>query len=72
MHKNKSVQPTSCTVPYQGKGTALHHAATYGHADVVAMLLEKGASPNAADNRGDRPGEKFDHEVGTSRFMESR
>ncbi|CAM9844890.1 unnamed protein product, partial [Sphacelaria rigidula] len=47
----------------KGKGTALHHAATYGHAEVVGMLLRKGASAYAEDNRGDRPGDKFDHEV---------
>lgn len=27
------------------------------------MLLEKGADPRAQDNRGERPGDKFDSEV---------
>lgn len=47
----------------QGKGTALHHATNSGHPEVVAILLEKGADPNAQDNRGERPGDRFDPEV---------
>ncbi|CAN0501607.1 unnamed protein product, partial [Scytosiphon promiscuus] len=47
----------------QGKGTALHHATHSGHPEVVSLLLQKGANPKARDNRGDRPGDKFDREV---------
>ena len=47
----------------QGKGTALHHATNSGHPEVVSILLEKGADPNAQDNRGERPGDRFDAEV---------
>lgn len=47
----------------QGKGTALHHATNSGHPAVVAILLENGADPNAKDNRGERPGDRFDPEV---------
>lgn len=31
---------------------------------MVSILLEKGADPKAQDNRGERPGDKFDPEVG--------
>ena len=47
----------------QGKGTALHHATHSGYPEVVSLLLEKGANPKAQDNRGERPGDKFDPEV---------
>ncbi|CAB1102501.1 unnamed protein product [Ectocarpus sp. CCAP 1310/34] len=47
----------------KGKGTALHHATHSGHPEVVALLLQNGANPKAEDNRGDRPGDKFDPEV---------
>ncbi|CBN76492.1 conserved unknown protein [Ectocarpus siliculosus] len=47
----------------RGKGTALHHATHSGHPEVVALLLQNGANPKAEDNRGDRPGDKFDPEV---------
>jgi RNA polymerase sigma factor (sigma-70 family) len=33
----------------------LHYAAAYGFADIVAMLLERGASPDARDASGARP-----------------
>lgn len=55
--------PRSLSGICQGKGTALHHATHSGHPEVVAMLLEKGADPKAQDNRGERPGDKFDPEV---------
>lgn len=51
----------------QGKGTALHHATNSGHPAVVAILLENGADPNAQDNRGERPGDRFDPEVRTAK-----
>eukprot|EP00752_Nemacystus_decipiens_P001334 g1324.t1 len=47
----------------KGKGTALHHATHSGYPEVVSLLLEKGANPKAQDNRGERPGDKFDPEV---------
>ncbi|CAM9440385.1 unnamed protein product [Ectocarpus sp. 12 AP-2014] len=47
----------------KGKGTALHHATHSGHPEVVALLLQNGANPRVEDNRGDRPGDKFDPEV---------
>ena len=34
----------------------------------MAILLENGADPNAQDNRGERPGDKFDPEVRQGAF----
>eukprot|EP00903_Cladosiphon_okamuranus_P007179 g6971.t1 len=47
----------------KGKATALHHATHSGYPEVVSLLLAKGANPKAQDNRGERPGDKFDPEV---------
>eukprot|EP01060_Flectonema_neradi_P011650 TRINITY_DN1868_c4_g1_i1.p1 TRINITY_DN1868_c4_g1~~TRINITY_DN1868_c4_g1_i1.p1 ORF type:complete len:567 (+),score=135.67 TRINITY_DN1868_c4_g1_i1:33-1703(+) len=35
--------------------TALHHAARYGHCDIIDILLEGGANPQATDNKGRTP-----------------
>ncbi|EJD49471.1 ankyrin, partial [Auricularia subglabra TFB-10046 SS5] len=35
--------------------TVLHGAAKMGHTDAVAVLLEKGADPNAVDKKGRTP-----------------
>jgi ankyrin repeat protein len=35
--------------------TALHHAATWGHRDVVAFLISKGAQANSRDEQGNTP-----------------
>ena len=35
--------------------TALHHAARYGHCDIIDILLEAGANPQATDSKGRTP-----------------
>lgn len=47
----------------QGKSTALHHAATYGHVEAVKILLGSGAVPQAEDMQGRRPGDSFENDV---------
>ena len=61
-----------CYLRFQGKGTALHHATHSGYPEVVSLLLEKGANPKAQDNRGDKPGDKFDPEVRALCVLEKR
>jgi ankyrin repeat protein len=39
-----------CSCRFQNHWTALHHAASRGHKDIVFLLLEKGAHINAKDN----------------------
>jgi truncated hemoglobin YjbI len=38
-----------------GQGTALHYASKAGFLETIALLLEAGADPNAADNNGRTP-----------------
>ncbi|KAJ0420814.1 hypothetical protein BJY00DRAFT_283615 [Aspergillus carlsbadensis] len=44
-----------CATGPEHNDTALHAAAWYGHADMVSLLLERGASPDPADDKGDTP-----------------
>ncbi len=41
----------------------MHHAASYGHAKVVSILLSHGANPTVEDAHGNRPGDKFFSDV---------
>ncbi len=41
----------------------MHHAASYGHAEVVSILLAHGANPTVEDVYGNRPGDKFFNDV---------
>ena len=53
--------------------TALHHAARFGHANVVSELLARGASPNARNAAGKTPGEvaaENGHASALRRFLE--
>ncbi len=41
----------------------MHHAASYGHAEAVSILLAHGASPAVVDVYGNHPGDKFFNDV---------
>ncbi len=41
----------------------MHHAASYGHAEAVSILLAHGANPTVVDVYGNRPGDKFFNDV---------
>lgn len=45
------------------KSTPLHRACQSGHADIVELLLRRGASTSAMDNIKHRPGQSFDNDV---------
>ncbi|CAN0483633.1 unnamed protein product, partial [Discosporangium mesarthrocarpum] len=44
----------------QWKCTGLHRACQQGNLGLAELLLEKGASLVASDDRGERPGQSFD------------
>lgn len=53
-HCSTSVTESNCLNSTDGSGcTALLIAAQYGHADLVAFLIQKGADPGALDNSKD-------------------
>lgn len=47
------------------KSTPLHRACQGGHADIVELLLQRGASASARDDIKQRPGQSFDNDVAT-------
>lgn len=49
------------------KSTPLHRACQSGHADIVELLLRRGASTSAKDDIKHRPGQSFDNDVSSEK-----